>query len=625
MRKMYLHKKLFVLGLSATLVSSTFVACSGKSNNTNSISSDTIESTEISEDTNASESVYAKVQSVDGNSITAIKGNLNTDVGANATPPSGDASTPPEKPADNGTDNSGSAPSGDASTPPERPTDNGTDSSGNAPSGDAATPPEKPTDNGTDNSGNAPSGMPSRNPGGGTTFVEGTDTITFTVTDDTAITVDFLQGSEEGSLDNITVNSVLELTLDENNNATSIVVKNLQSGGGFGGSSTVTNGTSANTIELDSEIADEKYTSTGDDENALRVDGATVRLDGITVEKTGGESSNTENGDFYGQNAGLLALNGATVSIDNATVNTTAVNGNGVFSYGEGTTVNISNSTIRTTNNNSGGIQTTGGGTMNATNLDVQTEGNSAAAIRSDRGGGNVTVTGGSYVTNGTGSPAIYSTANIGVSDATLNANNSEAVVVEGKNSVSLTNCNLTGNMTGTYQEGEENIHCVMIYQSMSGDAALGDASFTMNGGSLTSKNGDLFYVTNTNCDITLSDVSLTLANDNLLTVAGNDSSRGWGTKGSNGGTVNFVAESQTMEGNIICDSISTLNMTMKDGTNFKGTINSTGAAGTVSVTIDADSTWALTGDSYVTSFNGDLTSVNTNGYHLYVNGEQVA
>lgn len=602
MRKMYLHKKLFVLGLSATLVSSTFVACSEKSNNTNYKSSDTIESTEISEDTNASESVYARVQSVDGNSITAIKGDLNTDVGANATPPSGDASTPPEKPADNGTDNSG-----------------------NAPSGDASTPPEKPADNGTDNSGNAPADMPSGNPGGGTTFVEGTDTITFTVTDDTAITVEFLQGSEEGSLDNITVNSVLELTLDENNNATSIVVKNLQSGGEFGGSSTVTNGTSANTLESDSEIADEKYTSTGDDENALRVDGATVSLDGITVEKTGGESSNTENGDFYGQNAGLLALNGATVSIDNATVNTTAVNGNGVFSYGEGTTVNISNSTIRTTNNNSGGIQTTGGGTTNATNLDVQTEGNSAAAIRSDRGGGNVNVTGGSYVTNGTGSPAIYSTANIAVSDTTLNANNSEAVVVEGKNSVSLTNCNLTGNMTGTYQEGEGNIHCVMIYQSMSGDAALGDASFTMNGGSLTSKNGDLFYVTNTNCDITLSDVSLTLANDNLLTVAGNDSSRGWGTKGSNGGTVNFVAESQTMEGNITCDSISTLNMTMKDETNFKGTINTTGAAGTVSVTIDAGSTWTLTGNSYVTSFNGDLTNVNTNGYHLYVNGEQVA
>ena len=146
-----------------------------------------------------------------------------------------------------------------------------------------------------------------------------------------------------------------------------------------------------------------------------------------------------------------------------------------------------------------------------------------------------------------------------------------------------------------------------------------------MNGGSITSKNGDLFYVTNTNCDITISDVALTLANDNLLTVAGNSSSRGWGTEGSNGGNVNFTAESQTMEGNITCDSISTLNMTMKNQTNFKGTVNKAGEAGTVSVTIDADSTWTLTGDSYISSFDGDFSSVNTNGYHLYVNGEQVA
>ncbi|WP_310605538.1 hypothetical protein [Anaerosporobacter sp.] len=601
MRKMYLYKKMFVLGLSVTLVTGALTGCGKNSNNqtTNSTTAvEATETTETSDEANASESTYVKVQSVDGNTVTAIKGELTTSAGGG--PGSSDGS----------------------GTPPEMPSSDGT--SGNAPSGDAGTPPEMPSGDGT---GNAPSGeMPSGgNFGGGSSFTEGTETITFTVTDSTAITVEFLQGSEEGTIDSITANSVLELTLDANNNATSIIVKNLQSGGGFGGSSTVTNGTAANTIDSDSTVANETYTSTGDDENALRVDGATVSLDGITIEKTAGDSSNTENGDFYGQNAGLLALNGATLTISNATVNTTAVNGNGVFSYGEGTTVNISDSTIRTTNNNSGGIQTTGGGTMNATNLDVQTEGNSAAAIRSDRGGGNVNVTGGSYVTNGTGSPAIYSTANIVVSDATLTANNSEAVVVEGKNSVTLTNCDLTGNMTSTYQDSEENIHCVMIYQSMSGDAAIGDATFTMSGGSLTSKVGDLFYVTNTNCDITLSDVALTLANDTLLTVAGNSSSRGWGTEGANGGSVNFTAESQTMTGNITCDSISTLNLTMKNATNFNGTINTTGAAGTVAVTIDADSTWTLTGDSYITSFDGDLSSVNTNGFHLYVNGEQVA
>ena len=278
-----------------------------------------------------------------------------------------------------------------------------------------------------------------------------------------------------------------------------------QGQGGFGGSSEVTNGTSANTMDEDTSVDGETYSSTGDDENALRVDGATVTLSNISVEKTAGSSSNTEDGDWYGQNAGLLALNGATVNITGATVNTSVQNGNGVFSYGEGTTVNISDSTIRTTENNSGGIHTTGGGTMNADNLDVETSGNSAAAIRSDRGGGDVNVTGGTYTTNGTGSPAIYCTADISVEDAELTANASEGVVVEGKNSVSLKNCNLVSSMDNTYNgDSSENIHGIMIYQSMSGDAESGTASFSSVDGSITAKKGDLFYVTNTDCEIYL-------------------------------------------------------------------------------------------------------------------------
>ena len=87
---------------------------------------------------------------------------------------------------------------------------------------------------------------------------------------------------------------------------------------------------------------------------------------------------------------------------------------------------------------------TTGGGTMNAANLDIHTTGNSSAAIRSDRGGGTVNVDGGTYVTDGKGSPVIYSTADITVSNATLESTTSEGVVVEGKNSVTLNNVSLT-------------------------------------------------------------------------------------------------------------------------------------------------------------------------------------
>ena len=191
---------------------------------------------------------------------------------------------------------------------------------------------------------------------GGSSFESFGEAITFTLTDNTVITLEYLQGSGEGSAEDVVLGAVLEVTLDAEGNATAITVKNLNAGNGFGGSSEVTNGTAANTIDEDTEEEAECYASSGDDENALRVDGATVTLKDVIVEKSGGASSNTENGDFYGQNAGLLALNGAQVTIQNATVHTNAVNGNGVFSYGEGTVVTISDSTIRTTMNNSGGI-----------------------------------------------------------------------------------------------------------------------------------------------------------------------------------------------------------------------------------------------------------------------------
>ncbi len=572
----------------------------------NTTENQTVEATEQSEE-NQSDSVIVQVTAVEGDQITADVGTLTT-ASADA---SGNGAPGGEAP-------SGEAPGGD---------DSGNGAPGEAPSGEAPGG-EAPSG---DNSGNgapgeAPSGdAPGGQMPGGSSFEASGESITFTLTDDTAITLEYLQGSDEGNADDIAVGSVLEVVLDEDNQAVSVTVRNLNAGGGFGGSGEVTNGTSANTITEDTEVDSETYTSTGDDENALRVDGATVTLKDITIEKTAGSSSNTEDGDFYGLNAGLLVLNGATATITGATVNTSVTNGNGVFSYGEGTVVNISDSTIRTTENNSGGIQTTGGGTMNATNLDVETQENSAAAIRSDRGGGTVNVDGGSYVTNGTGSPAIYCTADISVSDATLTANASEGVVVEGKNSVALTDCEVTGNMSNTYNgDSDENIHCIMIYQSMSGDADVGEATFSAEGGSITAKTGDMFYITNTDCEITLKDVAFTLANDVFLRVEGNSSSRGWGTEGANGGDVTLTADSQEFTGNILVDEISSLALTMKNGTSYEGAINPDGDGGTVDVTLDDNSTWTLTGDSYITSFDGDTSNITANGYHLYVNGEQV-
>ena len=88
-------------------------------------------------------------------------------------------------------------------------------------------------------------------------------------------------------------------------------------GEGFGGSDQVTQGEAATNLTTNAKVTGETYESTGDDENALRVTGATVTLDGVTINKTAGATSNTENGDFYGMNAGFLATDGATVTLTN--------------------------------------------------------------------------------------------------------------------------------------------------------------------------------------------------------------------------------------------------------------------------------------------------------------------
>lgn len=585
------YAKLLAMGCAVALATVGMTGCTKT----------TADSTQTSE-AEESESVTAQVTAVDGNTVTADLGEM-----AEMQAP-GDGQAPgeaPEKP-------DGEAPSGET---PAKPDGDSSDS-------------QAPSDNGNGNGG-VPNGAPDGQGQVPSMFTASGESIKFTLTDDTQITVE--QGSEttDGTVDDIKEGSILELTLDADNNALAVVVKNAGGpgaggNGGPGQGSDASNGTAATTIDADTTADGETYSSTGDDENALRVDGATATLSNITVNKTAGSSSSADNGDFYGMNAGLLAQNGATVTIKNATVNTGVKNGNGIFSYGTGTTVNISDSTIRTTGDCSGGIQTTGGGTTNAANLDVETQGNSSAAIRSDRGGGTVNVNGGSYVTNGTGSPAVYSTADVSVSDATLIANNSEAVVVEGKNSVSLTDCNVTGNMTGTYQDDSENIHNIMIYQSMSGDAEVGEANFTAEGGVITAKSGDMFYVTNTDCTISLKNVVFKLANEVFLRIKGNSSERGWGQEGSNGGDVVLNAADQEIDGQILVDSISSLKLNLTEGSGFTGCINQDGAEGTVDVTLSKDSTWTLTGDSYVSSFTGSTDNVIANGYHLYVDGEQV-
>ena len=380
-----------------------------------------------------------------------------------------------------------------------------------------------------------------------------------------------------------------------------------------------TSASTAKTPSKDDIEISETYENNTDEERAITADGEEASYSNIAVIKTG-EASGDE-ADFYGANAAIFATNGATLNLSEITVDTDGTHANGVFSYGEGTTVNISDSVIETTGNCSGGLMTTGGGTMNATNLLIHTTGNSSAAIRSDRGGGTVTVTGGSYTTEGTGSPVIYSTADITVSDAQMESTASQGVVVEGQNSVTLNNVTLTASNVKKNSDKSQWYQAVMIYQSMSGDADEGLASFAMNGGTLTNLNGDIFFVNNTTASIDLT--GATIVNEDEEGVFLRAAAAGWGSEGSNRGHVTMTASKQTINGDMIVDEVSSLNLYLKESSSFSGAINSDGESGDVYVEIEDGSTWTLTGDSYITSLTCSAGSINLNGHKLYVNGQE--
>ena len=414
-------------------------------------------------------------------------------------------------------------------------------------------------------------------------------------------------------------------------------------GGAHGGPGGAPGGNSSSDIDYSgaAEITSadtqsgQTYTSTTSDESALLIStDAEVTITNPTVTKSG-DSDGGDNCNFYGLNAAVLVKDGSTATITGGKITSDASGANGVFCYGgnggqngadgDGTTVIIRDTTIVTTGSGSGGIMTTGGGTTYAYDLDVTTSGQSSAAIRTDRGGGRVYVDGGTYTSNGLGSPAIYSTAEIHVANAALVSNLSEGVCIEGLNSIELTDCDLTANNTKCNGNATF-LDSIMIYQSMSGDAASGTSSFTMTGGSLTSRNGHVFHVTNTSAVITLSGVTITNEDsDNILLSVCDD---GW-SGGSNVAALN--ASAQKLSGAIKVGDNSTLTLSLTNGSSFEGYIdgqitNASGTTvstevGTISVTLDSTSTWTLTGDSYVTEFNGDASNVISSGYTLYVNG----
>ena len=145
-----------------------------------------------------------------------------------------------------------------------------------------------------------------------------------------------------------------------------------------------------------------------------------------------------------------------------------------------------------------------------------------------------------------------------------------------------------------------------------------------MTGGSLTwpSTSGPVFYVTNSTGVITLKHVAISGSSPILVKAAADQ----WGTSGRNGGTVILTADSELLAGNLVCDAISAISLTLKNSSSLTGSVDS------ASLALDGGSTWTVTATSHVTAFSdpsgisgGMVANVTGNGHTVFYNAALAA
>ena len=326
---------------------------------------------------------------------------------------------------------------------------------------------------------------------------------------------------------------------------------------------------------IDAVIDGGEWSSSETDQNVfLVINGGSLILKNAALTKTGdaGKNDSTRKSDvsddynFYGINSVILTVGeGSKATIENCTIKSDCSGANAIFSLDEAN-VEVSNVSISTTGNSSRGVYATYGGTITADHLDITTTGAHCAPIATDRGGGYVTVKNSKLNSSGDGSPNVYSTGEIVVENCTGISTGSQAAVIEGKNSITMINCNFT--VSGSGNNG------VMLYQSMSGDAADSDATasvstLTMTNTTITSDlDGPMFYITNTNSVINLNGGNTLTAKSGDLVSAGTGR---WGKDGSNGGKLTLNLSGESYSDTITADDISSVTVNLSDGAEFTG------------------------------------------------------
>ncbi len=351
----------------------------------------------------------------------------------------------------------------------------------------------------------------------------------------------------------------------------------------------------------------------------------------LELTKESGKSTDFDSSTLYGLNSTFIAKEGSEIFLEDSKLSSSIFYSSAFFATGLETTATLNNVELSTDKDNSSALNASSEAKIDISNSEIKTKGNNSDAIKTLDANSLININDSTIITEGQNSTLLYSKGKIEALNI-KGTSNSYLAIIEDRNSLELTNANLITN--GQDKTINEYLGAFLIYSQESASASnnytsakldIIDSIIEINKDSSWYDKTPLFYLTNTEANINITNTTLNYGSDILLKAVANSE---YGDIGDNAASVTLTATDQELTGEIIVDSNSKVRLNLNNST-YEGKINVDNLSANVDVTFDYDSRWELTGDSYINILQITKTDylrknvrkyIRSNGYNVYYN-----
>ncbi|MGN1371043.1 MAG: hypothetical protein ACI4XM_02015 [Candidatus Coprovivens sp.] len=346
--------------------------------------------------------------------------------------------------------------------------------------------------------------------------------------------------------------------------------------------------------------------------------------------KSKGNTTDKESSLYYGLNSAFLAKDSSVVELNNSYIATGVDYSAALFASGLNTQVTLNNTRLTTYGNNSPSISVSTASII-ASDIELSTSKDNSPAINILNNNSKIQIKDSLLNTYGQNSPIIYNKGQITADNITATTSNSNIINMNSTNNLTITNSELK-----TLRKKEEpSSSAIYLFTELNkyervnytnSFVSIEDSTLIIDKESPSYKELPLFYITNIDVNINLSNTQIKYGSNILFQITGNNQ---YGEIGDNGGNVIFTATDQTLKGNILLDEQSSIAIYLNNS-NYKGQINPDNNSKNVDIVLDKTTKWELTGDSYIRTLtlqNGQISrlkkQIKSNNHNIYYNAYQ--